>query len=253
VNAFAKHGIKHLSPSSLNLWSSAPGIWTLRYLAKVQDEGAPAMWRGTAVERGLEIVLRGGPVEEAQAFALKAFEDAALGQITDDLDRERAMIPGMVARAADWHADMLGSKSIEPLAATQLRVETWLSGVSIPVIGYVDFTFMDGADVDLKTTKACPSKPKPDHLRQIALYRYARSRPGALLYVTDKRHAFYAPSDHDLDEAIYELTDSARSLERFLSLVPDAETAIRCMPMDTSHYAFSPAYKTKLLEMNEAF
>jgi hypothetical protein len=31
---FARHGIKHLSPSSLNMWRNSPGIWTLKYLLR---------------------------------------------------------------------------------------------------------------------------------------------------------------------------------------------------------------------------
>lgn len=247
--SFARFGINHLSPSSLNCWRETPGIWCLRYLARVRDEGAPAMWRGTAVERGLECLLRGAK-DDALPFAMRAFEEAgALGEVRDDIENESALIPGMVAQCAKW----LAALPPAPLAATQLKIETRLDGVSVPVIGYVDFTFMEGPDIDLKTTKQCPSKPRPDHVRQIALYNRARNRPGALLYVTDKRHAYYCPPQEELDEAIYELTDAARSLERFLSLMPDANTAIHCVPMTTDHYAFSSAYKQKLLELAEAF
>jgi len=249
MSGFEKHGIRHLSPSSLNLWRDAPGIWALRYLAKVRDDGSAPMWRGNAVERGMEYLLRGNSLQDAQSFAMQAFEEAAQGEISDANDAERKLIPAMVAKIADWHADMLGAKNITPMAATQLKVEAQLQGVSIPVIGYVDFTFMEGADVDCKSTKACPSKPRPDHLRQVALYNYARKRPAALLYVTDKRFAYYTPTEFEMDGAVQELADAARSLEQFLYRMPDADTAIRCMPMATDHYAFSPAYKAKLLEL----
>lgn len=246
MSAFRKFGITHLSPSSVNCWRDTPGIWCLRYLLRVKDEGGAPVWRGNAVERGVEMILRGATLAEAQAMASETFEAVAFGEISDAIDAERKLIPGMVAKARDWHADMLGAKSIEPLAATQLRVETYLDGVPVPFIGYVDFTFMEGADVDCKSTKACPSKPRPDHVRQVALYWRARERPAALLYVTDKRFAYFTPSEEELAAAIDDLTASAKSLERFLSAMPDAETAVRCLPMPVDHYAFGPAYKEAL-------
>lgn len=250
--SFARYGIKHLSPSSLNVWRENPGLWCLRYLAQVKDDGSPAMWRGTAVERGLEHLLRDAP-DDALPAAMQAFEASALGEIRADIDAEAKLIPGMVSQCSKWFNDITKAGALAPLAASQLKVETWLDGVSIPVIGYVDFTFMEGADIDLKTTKQCPSKPRPDHIRQVALYNRARKRSAALLYVTDKRFAFYSPTQDELDEGLYELTDAARSLEKFLSVVPDVNTAIRCMPMVTDHYAFGPAHKAKLLELAEAF
>ena len=38
------------------------------------------------------------------------------------------------------------------LAATQVRIVHWFDDVPIPIIGFVDFAFMDDRDVDLKTT-----------------------------------------------------------------------------------------------------
>jgi hypothetical protein len=250
MSAFARHNIKHLSPSSLNCWRETPGLWCLRYLAGAKDEGSPAMNRGTAVERGLELILRGSKLDDATKFAKGEFAKLNLGVVSDDYEAEAELIPGMVASAFKGATTELGNLE---LAATQLRVETWLEGVSVPVIGFVDFCMMDGPDVDLKTTKRCPSTPTPAHLRQVALYHRARQRPAALLYVTDKRHAYFAPSEEDLEAAVSELASAARSLERFLSLVPDAETALRCMPHPVDHYSYGDAAKSKLMELNEAF
>jgi hypothetical protein len=53
MNAFERHGIDHLSASSLNLWRASPGLWCARYLADLKEDGNLAMWRGTAVEAGI--------------------------------------------------------------------------------------------------------------------------------------------------------------------------------------------------------
>ena len=57
MNAFERHGIDHLSASSLNLRRASPGLWAARYLAGLSEDGA-AMWRGSAVEAGLESCKR---------------------------------------------------------------------------------------------------------------------------------------------------------------------------------------------------
>lgn len=253
MNGFAKHGIGHLSPSSLNCWRETPGLWCLRYLAGIKDSGNAAMHRGTAVERGLEVLLRGSPTNTCETFAVDEFDKILQGVLDEAIEAERDLIPGMVRQCQKWHAEMTKSAMLHPLAATQLKIETWLDGVDVPVIGYVDFTFMEGADIDLKTTKRIPSEPSPNHLRQVALYNKARQRPAALLYVSDKRFAFYFPSTDDLDAAISELANAGRSLDRFLSAMPDTDTALRSLPHQIDHYAYGDAARAKLLELQEAF
>lgn len=249
MSAFLKHGINHLSPSSLNCWLSAPGIWTLRYLGGAKDDGNAAMWRGSAVEAGLHRLLLGKPDTEALGAAQESFDGQCAGEVSEAIETEGKIIPGMVKRGMEW----LASAKIGPLAATQLKVETRLDGVSVPVIGYLDFTFMEGPDVDCKTTKACPSKPRPDHVRQLSLYWQARERPQSLLYLTEKRFAYFPVPEDDLKAGIADLTRAAQSLERFLSYMPDANAAIRCMPMEKDSFMWSAAAETKLSAIMEAF
>lgn len=241
-SAFQRHGIEHLSPSSLNLWVDQPGLWSLRYLANMRDEKSPAMTRGVAVEAGMNFCLRGqkGALEAAH----QTFDQNMLGEIRDDIDAERDLIAGMVEQCQKW-------KPPGPLSATQIKVEHWFEGVSVPVIGYVDFAFEAG-DVDLKTTKACPSKPKADHARQIALYRAARNRPGGLLYVTPKRHEYFQLDDADAERSLSELHAVALTLERFLSRFASGEweDAIRCLPMNRDSFRWSELATKKCEELH---
>ena len=52
MNAFERHGIKHLSASSLGLYRDQPAAWVCRYLLRVKDEAGPSAWRGSATEAG---------------------------------------------------------------------------------------------------------------------------------------------------------------------------------------------------------
>ena len=80
--SFDRFNITHLSPSSINRWRETPGLWCLRYLAGVWDEGSPAMHRGTAVERGLERMLRerDGLDELSYGVAMDAYEQLTTGE-----------------------------------------------------------------------------------------------------------------------------------------------------------------------------
>lgn len=239
MNAFTKHGIQHLSASSLNLWRGSPGVWALKYLAKVREDENAAMNRGKAVEAGLHHFLRGQ--KDCEDAALANFDLNMQGIITDDLEAERDLIPPMVRQCQKWMPP-------GDLVATQLRVEHWFDGIPAPVIGYLDFVFENGLIVDLKTTKACPSQPRPDHLRQVAVYMAAREARGGLLYVTDKRHAYYNIDDDARDRALSDLEVTARSLMNFLARVDSTKDALRSLPMDTDHYAF-PKMKVPLAEI----
>ena len=56
-NPFERHGIGHLSASSLNLWAAEPALWIMeRLLGRRSPSGIPAA-RGKAVEAGVNIGL----------------------------------------------------------------------------------------------------------------------------------------------------------------------------------------------------
>jgi hypothetical protein len=232
MNPLLRYGIDHLSPSSLNLWRASPGLWSARYLTGIKDENA-AMWRGHAVETGLARLFRGGSIGEARSDALDLFEANAMGEAAENKQTERNLIIPMLDTAATWETPA-------KLAATQLRVEHWFSGVPVPIIGFVDFAFTDDIDVKLKTAKACPSKPRADHVRQVALYRAVRERRGGVLYVTDKRSAFYEIEDEDVRPALADLESAALSLTHFLDRIRSARDALSCLPIDWDDWRASP-------------
>jgi hypothetical protein len=229
TNSFARFGIDHLSSSSLNLWQSSPGIWAYRYIGRVRDGGNAAMWRGSAVENGLAALLRGGTAEQSALVAHTSFDLNCGGEITDEIEAERELITPMLKQCHLWQPP-------SALNAAQLRIEHWFDDIPVPVIGFLDFAF-DGIDVDLKTTKACPSVPRPDHVRQVSLYRASRGRNGGLLYVTNKRHAYYEVDDDMAERALSDMEVSARSLQQFLARMDSREDVLRSLPIDFDHYA----------------
>lgn len=240
THSFARFGIEHLSASSLNLWRTAPGIWALRYIAKRKDEGNGAMWRGTAVENGLVALLRGQPLPAATDAAHQSFDNNAMGLCDDDTLAERDLIAPMVEQCSKWQPP-------SALNATQLKIEYYFDPVPIPIIGFLDLAF-DGVDVDCKSTKALPSAPRPDHVRQVALYRAARGREGSIFYVTGKKHACYPVTDEMTDDALQELQGAAYSLNNFLSRMQGREDVLRSLPVDYDSF-YAPKTKVPLSDL----
>ncbi|MFG1302131.1 PD-(D/E)XK nuclease family protein [Xanthobacter sp. V3C-3] len=247
MSAFEKHGIRHLSASSLGLWRENPGLWSLKYLGGMKDDAGPAAWRGSAVEGGMLALLHGRELAEAKEKALSAFDATCQGELSDEIAAERALISPML----DVIATM--PKQPSPLVASQIKVECWLDEVDAPLIGYIDFVFEDGTVLDLKTTKACPSSAKAPHVRQVSAYMLARRTDlGGLVYVTGKKFANYGITPEERDFAIKDLTRDALSLQRFLERFDTPMQAMDVLPMNTDDFRWSDAATEFLMKLEAA-
>lgn len=227
MNSFQRFGIDHLSASSLNKWRAAPGWWVRHYIGGIKEDASAAMARGTAVENGLVTYLRTGDVGLAIVAAAENYSLNYKGPYDQE---QEAMIEPMLRRLALWVPS-------SQLNATQIKIEHRFDYIPIPVIGYLDMAF-DGIDIDLKTTRACPSSPRPDHVRQVALYRAARGRNGGILYATEKRIAYYEVTDEMMEHGLKDLRSAALSLNNFLARCDSPQDAMKSLPLDwDSFYA----------------
>lgn len=232
------------SPSSLKTWRNAPKLWCARYLYDWKSPGGPKMWRGIAVEAGFVSILHKQSFQEALLIAHARYFSEAKGEANEEHEGQVRLIEPMLRQLITWH-----EKNPLELARTQTPVLIYLDGVKSPLKGYIDLSWMDGPDTDIKTTEACPQTgPRNDDLRQVSIYGKARGRPQSILYVTPKKTAFFAPSEADMEAALAEMAEAARSLELFLTLMPDRESAIRCLA-GNDHFSFDDAAKAKLAEL----
>lgn len=211
-NVFELFNLDHLSASSINKWTGDRGAWVAHYIFGVKTEVGPAAWRGRAVENGLTAYVSPSKADPL-AHAMMTFERDAKGDLDDLVERERKIIAPMFEQAViAWETAGLGQPTTQ-----QIRIETWLEGVQIPLIGFADYS-MDGYCLDLKTTKALPSSPRHDHTLQVAGYAHARrEQRAALLYVTAKKHAIYELDSLQIAEALKDLARRARGLQNTLN------------------------------------
>jgi PD-(D/E)XK nuclease superfamily len=240
-------GLKHFSPYSLNLWRSNPGAWAYRYVGGVKDETSPKMLVGKAVENGLEFLLRGHELPVACEVALSDFDlNVATSERpsdvsttnADEVTESRALIEPMLTMLKGWNPP-------GQLFATQLRCECYFDPVPIPIIGYPDYCF-DGLDIDLKTTKACPSEPRANNVRQAAIYRYARQKLGGILYVTDKKLRYFEVTDAMRDEALEEVRATAMSLYKFIGLCRTKADFLQSLIPNWDDWQSPPKTKVRL-------
>lgn len=236
MTIWEKMGIKHLSPSANNEFISHPAIWAHKYIAGIRDGGNAKMWRGTAIEKGAEVLMQPrGTMSAALAMAYDTFTKLVNKhkgpQFADlaEVSSQRQLIAPMLEQFSLWQRPGM-------LLASQLRVELHLEGIDIPMIGYVDFTFEDGVDVDLKTTEAIKNTLPDDHARQVSFYREARRRRGGLIYVTGKKYNFLEVDDATKKRSIDELTESAHAMKKFLELCGTKENVLSCLHVDWSNW-----------------
>lgn len=175
TSPFHRHGIDHLSASSLNLWAAQPALWIMeRLLGRRTPMGIPAA-RGKAVEHGVHIGLidPAKPVDDCAAEAEREFNRLTALAGDPRRDEERPKIAGYV-RGALAELRQYGVPD-----AYQHRVEIRLDDVPVPVVGYIDWRFAQhGLIVDLKTAERFPSEIGNGHGRQGAVYASAHGNFG---------------------------------------------------------------------------
>jgi hypothetical protein len=244
MNHFQRHGITHLSPSSLALYRQQPSLWCGRYLMGWKDAGGAKMWVGNAVEAGLKAWLHGTPETEARVIAMQRFELEAQGEASEECEAARAEIAPMLSRAIEQIEPRWNSK---PLC--QVACKFFADGIEVPVVGYLDFAFDDGVVLDLKTTRALPSKPKTDHAAQVAFYCKARNTDqGSLLYCTTKKGALYPLSADDIEAGYRSLIVAARAIQTLLRNSPTKQDALRTFAPDFDSFYWSDATRKMALE-----
>lgn len=241
MNAFHRHGIDHLSASSINLFIAQPAMWAVSYLMKKRTSVGPAAHRGTAIECGVEAGLFDPvmPVVDCQQVALAKYHSMTRLSADARIEKEREMIaPAVEIALAELRQYGVPEK---PEGSRQHKIEIQLPGVPVPLIGYLDLLFpQHGMVVDLKTTSRIPSEISEAHSRQGAIYAAAKSNHQIrFAFVSAKKVAVYA-LDNAADH-LAEVCRAAQAIENLLSLSDDSEQLTRCFAPDLSSFYWGDA------------
>jgi len=240
-NAFERHGLDHLSASSINLFVAQPAMWALQKLMGRKTGVGAAAHRGTAVEAGVELGLFDPAlsVEECQQAALARFNTLTALSADPAVEKERAGIAPAVAVALKE----LRQYGIPGTAegSRQHRIEVELPGVPVPFIGWLDFWFPEhGIIIDLKTQGRLSSKISDPHARQGAIYHAAHGNNEIrFAYVTPQKIGVYRLEDPRLH--LDRVVSIAKSIERFLSLSDDPAALTTALSPDLDSFYWNDA------------
>lgn len=255
TSSFERHGVEHLSASQINTWINAPSLWVLEKLLKFRGGMGASAHRGSATEAGVSAGLFDHALSAADCAAIAFPVYDRLTALSGDPKREseRAVIPGIIAQGLALREHGL---PIRPNASSnfgsgeQHKVEIRLDGVSVPVIGYLDWMYADEI-LDLKTTLRVPSAMSETHLRQASIYKTAHmDRRVRFFYCSDKKSEKHTLTREQYDLAMRQLTCAAQRLERFLALSDDPHELAAIVPHSSESFYFSePQTKAKAVEV----
>lgn len=242
-DGFTKHGIDHLSASSINLWSNAPDVWVMQYLHGKRTPMGAAAWRGICTEDAVAAILLGTPATEAIDQAIEKFDKRFIvgdEATTRERDRIKPMATLAVAELQAYGKPEFPEVEDGDHHQNKVEITAKGDGWSIPVIGYLDLVFPDhGLVIDLKTTGRIPTQMSPEHQLQRAIYAKAKGNMAVkFLYVSDKKTSLL--EDGDPSEILAMAKVQINRMEAFLRHV-DKDTAKAIVPLNTSSFYWSGA------------
>lgn len=216
MNAFERHGIGHLSASSLSTFAAEPALWVMEKLLKRRGQVGCAAHRGTAAEDGIVhgLLNPDASIEDCQALALVKYDQLSALSGDPKRQKERDAVAPIVATAIPE----LRKYGIPD--GVQLRIERRLEGVPVPFLGFVDLRWSQhGMLLDLKTQLRLSSEISPGHARQVALYAHGTNDAAGICYATPQKVGIYRLEDAATHTAA--MANIAKRLEAFLSLSAD--------------------------------
>lgn len=234
-NSFIRHGIEHLSPSTLNTWAAQPAIVVLEKLLHRRGNGVSmAALRGTASEAGIVAGLMDPHMDqvECQDIALREFD--RLCGLSPDPKRlkEREGIPGIVAQG------LLALRPYGIPSQTQGKIVHHFPSVPVPILGYYDLIFRDsGVLVDIKTQLRLSSEISDAHARQVSFYVHGTNLEGRIAYVTPQKFGVYRIEDPKA--GMNELLNIAHRMERTLAVSDDPNVIAAMMTPDYGSFYYS--------------
>lgn len=238
MNGFEKHGIKHMSPSSVNCWAECPGAWIAKYLYGHKFKFGVAAQIGTLVEKVVaNALLERMDLEDAIKEAEGVFNK---NNALNTSEKDRARVSDIRAMAEIAYAELKPYGKPDFDGDEQHKIELICKGDNweLPVIGFLDFKFPNhGICYDLKTTLRIPSTMSDSHRRQEAIYRKALGNYSVrFLYVSPKKASTL--ENQDTGESLRQVKAILNRQEKFLRM-GDAEMLKEIVPVNAASFMWN--------------
>jgi hypothetical protein len=236
MNGFERYGIERLSPTMISQWDQAPATLILKRVFGLRTKPNANMWRGDAVEAGLQFWLynktKPDVIDNAKLHAVDTFWSRADGEVTEETEKAAELVPQMVAQGIEALSEFSS-----PVATAQLRVDHFFDDLPVPFIGNMDFVLEDGTIIELKTTTRCPSSIDTcslSHKWQAGTYATARKTPTNLVYVTAKKYAIYPVEPNH--PSLKTMLMTAKAMNRSLSKHDDGADLLKALPLNVDSF-----------------
>ena len=230
MNGFEKHGISHLSASSINLFGAANDVWVMQYIYGQRTGMGPAAWRGIVIEDAVVDTLLGNDEDKAVAAALLKFDKRyMIGDLKTT--KERSMIEPTVKNAVEALRQYGKPEFPDGSRQEKISITAKFDEFSIPVIGFLDLVFPEhGIVIDLKTSTNAPSVMSETHQIQRCIYAKAKGNMDVkFLYATPKKTALL--DDGDVQTVMAEVKKTIFRMHKFCLKV-DKEDAHEWVPIN---------------------
>lgn len=264
MNPFNHHGVFHLSPSAVNMFTQSPSAWVAKALLGYKFSSGAAAWRGIATEDALmQYIFNGMSPEDCANFCLQKFDELkGTLNMEPDVERERARLYRYVINAIDAIIELetdfaIGKPQLPPVNGSWNG--QWEVGLpcrfgdqqdeKVDVIGYLDLLYANDANkhtiVDLKTTARIPSEWSPAHGMQAAFYKRAHGNNPDVYFVyvspkeDDKPNKFniLKLDDETYNRELGRMKETITRMSKWLRLSDDPFALAEAVPHDdTSFY-----------------
>ena len=262
MNPFFHHGVHHLSPSAVNMFTQSPSAWIAKSLLGHKFSSGPAAWRGIATEDALNSYVFNGTDPAPYDIAIEKFDKMKGGvDFSDNVERERNRLYRYVINGIDAIIELqtnfgVGQPQLPPVNGSWNG--QWEVGLpcrfgeqadeKIDVIGFLDFLYANDANkhtiVDLKTTGRIPSTWSPAHAMQAAFYKRAHgNNPDVyFIYVSPKeddkpnKFSIMQLDDDTYKESLGRMKSTITRMSKLLTLSDDPFVLAEAIPHDEESF-----------------
>ena len=224
-NPFETHGVKYLSPSSINKFAKNPAKWLTNIAGYTDKMYKPAFTFGIAIEQGItQATMTEATIAQSIEYAMETFDDVRKKVMEVNADYDFDMHNKKQLQVANTLQTIIPEyRALGTPIAAQKWVQWECDELPIPIRGILDLEFEDCVR-DIKTTGVKPNI-NTEYDRQLTFYALATEKAPVVdyIYVTAKQSSLISFDIQNVNKHIEDIKRIANKMMRLLSLSSDIE------------------------------